>query len=88
MSATRYMPSPGDLASTSATKSKTVFLILIFLGCLLVATAVSFKAAYGFTEIFLETPALASLGEQSVALASMLVTIFGVVAVYMKKLGA
>ncbi len=87
MIAPRYPLSP-DLGSAGATPSRSILLIFIFVGCLLAAVVLTFKAAYGFTEIFQETPTIASLPEQAVALGSMLLSAFGLFAVYMKRLCA
>lgn len=87
MIAPRYPLSPG-LGSASANPSKGIFLTFVFVGCLIAAIIVTFKAAYGFTDVFLETPALASLAEQAVALGSLLLSVFGLFAVYIKRLCA
>jgi hypothetical protein len=87
MNAPRYPLSP-ELGSAGATPSRSILLTFVFVGCLLAAIALTFKAAYGFTDVFLETPALASIAEQAVALGSLLLTVFGLFAVYLKKLCA
>ncbi len=87
MIAPRYSLTP-DLGSAGGTPSRGILLSLIFLACVLAAVMLTFKAAYGFTEIFEEAPTIASLAEQAVALGSMLLSVFGLLAVYMKKLSA
>ncbi len=87
MVAPRYRLSP-DLGSAGTTPSRSIVLTFIFVGCLLAAVVLTFKAAYGFIEVFEEAPTIASLPEQAVALGSMLLSAFGLFAVYMKKLCA
>jgi hypothetical protein len=87
MLAPRY-PLSSDLRSAGATPSRSILLTFIFVSCLLAAVVLTFKAAYGFIEVFEEAPTIASLPEQAVALGSMLLSVFGLFAVYMKKLCA
>jgi hypothetical protein len=72
--------------SAGATKHEGILLGIIFLACVVLAVILWVNAAYGFSEAFSDAPLLTSVGEQAVALGSMLVTIVGIFSIYIKRL--
>ncbi len=77
---------PHAFGSTGATKHEGILLGIIFLTCIAMVVILWVNAAYGFSEAISDVPLLASVGEQAVALASMLVTIAGIFSIYIKRL--